>query len=374
MAVALALLISSLSFPRLMAKRPKKERPLVKKKVKIPKEHLIEVRGLKKYFETKMGIFAREKKWVHAVDDVSFYIRKGEVFGLVGESGCGKTTVGKLILGLISPMAGDIYFDGHNLTEFDKEELRKLRRRMGIIYQHPQSSLNPRMTVHTILSRPIDIYKIAEGEKKEEIILKVLEEVGLEPRHLDRYPHEFSGGQQQRIAVGRILVLNPDFVVLDEPTSALDVSVQAHILNMLGELQSKFGFTYLLISHDLNVVEYMSDRIAVMYVGKMVELADNDELRKNALHPYARLLLAAVPVVDPRHRREGGVVLKGEIPSTINPPSGCRFHTRCPYAKPVCKAKEPEFRDVGGGHCVACHFVKSRKHKWPSIKGLSRRP
>jgi len=365
MAVALALLISSLSFPRLMAKRPKKERPLVKKKVKIPKEHLIEIRGLKKYFETKMGIFAREKKWVHAVDDVNFYIRRGEVFGLVGESGCGKTTVGKLILGLISPTAGDVYFDGHNLTEFDKEELRKLRRRMGIIYQHPQSSFNPRMTVHTILSRPIDIYKIAKGEKKEEIILKVLEEVGLEPRHLDRYPHEFSGGQQQRIAVGRVLVLNPDFVVLDEPTSALDVSVQAHILNMLGELQSKFGFTYLLISHDLNVVEHMSDRIAVMYVGKMVELADKEELRKNALHPYTRSLLAAVPVADLKHKRKG-VIIKGEIPSTIDPPSGCRFHPRCLYAKPICKEKEPEFRDVDGGHYVACHFVKSRTHKWPS--------
>lgn len=350
-------------------------------------EKLIEVRELKKYFETKRGIFAREKKWVHAVDVVSFYIRRGEVFGLVGESGCGKTTVGKLILGLIRPTAGEIYFDGHNLTKLDKEdllnrlpflrvirhkltklgkeELRKLRRRMGIIYQHPQSSLNPRMTVHTVLSRPIDIHKIAEGGEKEEIILKVLGEVGLEPQHLDRYPHEFSGGQQQRIAIGRVLVLNPDFVVLDEPTSALDVSVQAHILNLLGELQSKFGFTYLLISHDLNIVEHMSDRIGVMYVGKMVELADKEELRRNALHPYSRSLLAAVPIADPKHKRTGAI-LKGEVPSTINPPPGCRFHPRCPYAKPICREKEPEFKDVDGGHYVACLFVKSLRHKWPS--------
>jgi oligopeptide/dipeptide ABC transporter ATP-binding protein len=365
MTVAEALLISSLSFPRLMAKRPKKKQPLVKKNPEIPKEHLVEIRSLKKYFETKRGIFAQEKKWVHAVDDVNFYIRRGEVFGLVGESGCGKTTVGKLIIGLIRPTVGEIYFDGHDLTEFNKEEMRKLRRRMGIIYQHPSSSLNPRMTIHTILSRPIDIHKIAKGEKKEELILKVLEEVGLEPRHLDRYPHEFSGGQQQRIAIGRVLVLNPDFVVLDEPTSALDVSVQAHILNMLGKLQSKFGFTYLLISHDLNIVEHMSDRIAVMYVGKMVELADKAELNRNALHPYTRSLLAVAPIADPKRKRKG-VILKGEVPSTINPPPGCRFHPRCPYAKPVCKEKEPAFRGVGGGHYVACHFVKSRTHKWPS--------
>ncbi|MFQ6085904.1 MAG: ABC transporter ATP-binding protein, partial [Candidatus Bathyarchaeia archaeon] len=279
---------------------------------------MIEVRNLKKYFLTKRGVFARERKWVHAVDDVNFYIRKGEVFGLVGESGCGKTTVGKLILGLIRPTAGEIYFDGHNLTEFNPEELRKLRRRMGVIYQHPQSSLNPRMTVHTTLSRPMEIHKIADGGKKEEIILRVLEEVGLEPQHLDRYPHEFSGGQQQRIAIGRVLVLNPEFVVLDEPTSALDVSVQAHILNLLSGLQSKFGLTYLLISHDLGIVEHMSDRIGVMYVGKMVELADTKELRENALHPYTRLLLAVVPIADPEHKREG-VVLKGEVPSAINP-------------------------------------------------------
>jgi len=333
------------------------------REVKGSEEKLIEVRNLKKYFETKRGIFARETKWVHAVDDVNFYIRKGEVFGLVGESGCGKTTVGKLILGLIRPTAGEIYFDGHNLTGFNPEELRKLRRRMGVLYQHPQSSLNPRMTVHTTLSRPMDIHKIADGDKKEEIILRVLEEVGLEPQHLDRYPHEFSGGQQQRIAIGRVLVLNPDFVVLDEPTSALDVSVQAHILNLLSELRSKFGLTYLLISHDLGIVEHMSDRIGVMYVGKLVELADKEELRENALHPYTRLLLAVVPIADPEHKHEG-VVLKGEVPSAINPPPGCRFHPRCPYAKPICM-KEPKFEDIGGGHYVACHLWRAISKESP---------
>ena len=338
-------------------KEAKTEATATSGEAKDSEEKLIEIRNLKKYFLTKRGIFARERKWVHAVDDVNFYVRRGEVFGLVGESGCGKTTVGKLILGLIRPTAGEVHFEGRNLTELNEEELRKLRKRMGVIYQHPQSSLNPRMTVHTTLSRPMVIHKIAEGGKKEEIILRVLKEVGLKPQHLDRYPHEFSGGQQQRIAIGRVLVLNPEFVVLDEPTSALDVSVQAHILNLLSELQSKFGLTYLLISHDLGIVDHMSDRIGVMYVGKMVELADKEELRKNALHPYTRLLLEVVPIADPEHKRKG-VVLKGEVPSAINPPPGCRFHPRCPYAKPICE-KEPKFEDVGGGHYVACHLWRA---------------
>jgi oligopeptide/dipeptide ABC transporter ATP-binding protein len=344
-----------------------KETKLVAKHAVIPEDRLIEIRKLKKYFETKRGIFAREMKFVHAVDDITFYIKKGETFGLVGESGSGKTTIGKLILGLIRPTSGEIYFKGRNLAEFGKEELRKLRKDIGIIYQHPQSSLNPRMTVHTLLRRPIEIHKIAKGTEKEKIILKVLDEVGLEPQQLDRYPHEFSGGQQQRIAIGRVLVLNPEFVVLDEPTSALDVSVQAHILNLLRELQRKFGFTYLIISHDLNIVEHMSDRIGVMYVGKIAELADKKEMRDNPLHPYTRALLAAVPIADPKHKHITSSVLKGEVPSTINPPPGCRFHPRCPYAEPACREVEPEFKDVGGGHYVACHFVESLNHRWPAL-------
>lgn len=365
MPAAKTTITSSLSSPELAQKLKNGQKP-VEKNTKIPEGHLIEIRNLRKYFATKRGIFAREMKFVHAVDNVSFYIQKGETFGLVGESGSGKTTIGKLILGLIMPTSGDIYFKGRNLAKFGKEELRKLRKDIGLIYQHPQSSLNPRMTVHTLLSRPIDIHKIAKGEKKEDIILRVLDEVGLDPQQLDRYPHEFSGGQQQRIAVGRVLVLNPEFVVLDEPTSALDVSVQAHILNLLRELQRKFGFTYLLISHDLNIVEHMSDRIGVMYVGKIVELADKQETRDNPLHPYTRALLAAVPIADPKHKHTG-FVPKGEVPSAINPPPGCRFHPRCPFAKPVCREMEPEFKDVGGGHYVACHFVESLNHRWPSL-------
>jgi oligopeptide transport system ATP-binding protein len=317
---------------------------------------LVVVQDLKKYFETQKGIFSRRVRWIRAVDGVSFLIKKGEVFGLVGESGCGKTTVGKLILGLIRPTAGKIYFDGRDLARMSEEELRRLRRRMGVVYQHPQSSLNPRMTVSQIVGRPLEIHGIAKGGEKEKIVLDVLKEVGLGPEHLDRFPHEFSGGQQQRIAIARVLVLKPDFVVLDEPTSMLDVSVQAHILNLLSDLREKFGFTYLLISHDLNVVEHMSDRIAVMYVGKIVELAPQSELRDNPLHPYTQSLLAAVPIPDPRYKPKG-TVLRGEIPSVIDPPPGCRFHPRCPYAKPICREREPEFLDVENGHYVACHLV-----------------
>jgi len=328
---------------------------------------LIRAENLKRYFMVERGIFSRgEKRWVRAVDGVNLHIRKGEIFGLVGESGCGKTTVGKLLLRLERPTSGSIYFDGVDISKLDGEELRKLRKEMGIVYQHPQSSLNPRMLMVETLSRPIEAHNLAkDGGEKMKMIHNVLDAVGIEPYLIDRYPHELSGGQLQRIAIARVLLLNPKFIVLDEPTSALDVIVQAHVLNLLSRFHEKFGFTYLFISHDLNVVEHMSDRIAVMYVGKIVELADKEELRKNALHPYTRSLLAAVPVADPKHKRKG-VIIRGEIPSAIDPPPGCRFHTRCPYAKPVCKEREPEFRGVDGGHYVACHFVKSRTHKWPS--------
>jgi oligopeptide/dipeptide ABC transporter ATP-binding protein len=329
-------------------------------------EKLIEVKNVSKYFPTKRGLFAREVKWVRAVDNVSFYIRRGEVFGLVGESGCGKTTLGKLVLGLIKPTSGQILFDGIDITKLEGEKWRRLRRRMGIVYQQPRASLNPRMTVRTLLSRPIEIHRLAEGKRKEELILRVLREVGLGPQHLERYPHEFSGGQQQRIAIARVLVMNPEFIVLDEPTSALDVSVQAHILNLLADLQRKFGFTYLLISHDLAVVKHMSDRVGVMYLGKLVELAPKRELYSNPLHPYTRFLLAAVPVPDPTRRMDRRMILTGDVPSPIAPPPGCRFHTRCPYRRDVCSKKEPELRNVGRGHLVACHFIKSVRHRWPS--------
>jgi len=320
---------------------------------------MVEVKGLKKFFVAERGLFFGSKKWILAVDGVDFHIDRGEIFGLVGESGCGKSTVGKLILGLLKPTAGRIYSDGQDIAEMDGGEVRKLRRRMSIVYQHPYSSFNPRMLVRDIVGRPLETFGIAKGREKDELVAKALQEVGLNPEHMFRYPHEFSGGQQQRIAVARVLALNPDFVVLVEPTSALDMSVQAHILNLLSHLQQKYKFSYLFISHDLNVIEHMSDRIGVMYVGKLLEVATKEELYKNPLHPYTRFLLDSVLVPNPRRRRKHEI-LKGEVPSPINPPPGCRFHPRCPYAMDICRKEFPELVDVGRKHQVACHLV-SRK-------------
>ncbi len=324
---------------------------------------LVKAENLKRYFRVEAGLFSRGKaRWVHAVDGVNLHIRKKEIFGLVGESGCGKTTVGKLFLGLERPTSGSVYFDGVDISKLSREELRKLRREMGIVYQHPQSSLNPRMLIEETLRRPIEIHKLAKNEQeKKRMILDVLDEVGIERYLLERYPHELSGGQQQRIAIARILLLNPKFIVLDEPTSALDVLVQAHVLNILSNLHEKFGFSYLFISHDLDVVEHISDRMAVMYVGKIVELARKKDLRRRAMHPYTRSLLAAVPIPDPRKKMKKREILRGEVPSAISPPRGCRFHPRCPHAMDICRKKEPKFKDVGGGHYVACYLFKSSR-------------
>ncbi|MBI5035621.1 MAG: dipeptide ABC transporter ATP-binding protein [Chloroflexi bacterium] len=322
-------------------------------------DKLLEVKGLKKYFPITQGIiFQRVKAHVKAVDGLDFFVRKGETLGLVGESGCGKSTTGRTILQLYRPTEGDVIFEGKNLASLKGEELRKMRRHMQMIFQDPYASLNPRMTVGDIIGEPLEVHDIAKGKEKKERVQELLTIVGLNPYFVNRYPHEFSGGQRQRIGVARSLAVNPDFIVCDEPISALDVSIQAQIINLLEELQQKFNLTYLFIAHDLSVVRHISDRVAVMYLGKIVELTDRDALYKNPLHPYTKALLSAVPIPDPvvEEKRER-IILVGDVPSPVNPPSGCRFHTRCPIAIDRCKREDPEFRNVGNEHYVACHLV-----------------
>lgn len=315
---------------------------------------VLEVKHLKKYFPVK-GLFFT-KGWVKAVDDISFEIYKGETFGLVGESGCGKTTTGRTILRLIEPTAGEILFEGKNVMELKGDELKWFRRKAQIMFQDPYSSLNPRQTVFEIIMEPVRFHGI-EVDDPEEFVVNLLKSVGLNEMHLYRYPHEFSGGQRQRIALARIMALKPEFIVLDEPTSALDVSVQANILNTLKDLQEKHGFTYLFISHDLGVVKYMSHRMGVMYLGKLVEVGPADKIFENPLHPYTQMLLSAIPVPDPEMAKEIKAkrkIIKGEPPSPINPPAGCRFHPRCPFAKDMCKKEEPPMVKVEKDHYVAC--------------------
>jgi oligopeptide/dipeptide ABC transporter ATP-binding protein len=314
---------------------------------------LVEVKRLKKYFPLKSGIFRRKKEWVHAVDDVDLAINKGETFGLVGESGCGKSTLGRTILFLHKPTEGEIRFEG---TPLNEPTIKAVRSRMQIVFQDPFGSLNPRMTVGDIIGRPMEIHGIRPVEERRKRTAALLNEVGLNPDHTNRYPHEFSGGQRQRIAVARALSLNPSFIILDEPTSALDVSVQAQILNLFKDLQEKLGLTYLFISHNLNVINHVSDRIAVMYLGKIVEEAPTKALFLKQAHPYTQALFSAIPIPDPKLKREK-IVLPGDIPNPTNPPSGCRFHPRCPVAIPKCSVEEPAWREISSRHWAACHLA-----------------
>jgi len=314
---------------------------------------MLKVTNLKKYFPVEQGVFSGAKGWVRAVDGISFAIGEGETLGLVGESGCGKTTVGKSILRLIEPTEGDIVFDGVPVQSLQGEGLRKLRRRMQIIFQDPVSSLDPRMTVGATVGEPLRVHGIARGKELREAVAGLLKKVGLPPESLNRYPHEFSGGQRQRIGIARALALQPKLLVCDEPVSALDVSIQAQIVNLLEEIQKEMGLTYLFISHDLRVVEHISDCVAVMYLGKIVEATGRDELYDNPLHPYTRALLSAVPEIGRSVSQVRGKI-SGEVASAINPPSGCRFHPRCPNRMHICPLEEPPLGEVRQGHKVAC--------------------
>jgi oligopeptide transport system ATP-binding protein len=317
---------------------------------------LLQVRNLKMHFPITQGIVIQRKVGaIKAVDGLDFDIRRGETLGLVGESGCGKSTTGRAILQLYRPTAGEVFFEGGNLTEMKGEALRRMRRRMQMIFQDPYASLNPRMTVGDIIGEPLLVHNIAKGKERRERVQELLRVVGLNPYFVNRYPHEFSGGQRQRIGVARALAVQPEFIVCDEPISALDVSIQAQIINLLEDLQGEFNLTYLFIAHDLSVVRHISDRIAVMYLGKIVELTSRFELYDNPLHPYTQALLSAVPIPDPvveETRRR--IILEGDVPSPASPPVGCNFNTRCPVVMDICHQEDPEFVDVGGDHWVAC--------------------
>jgi oligopeptide/dipeptide ABC transporter ATP-binding protein len=316
---------------------------------------LLEVKDLKKHYPVRKGVFSRVSGWVYAVDGISFTLGASETLGLVGESGCGKSTAGKAILKLVEPTAGEVHLKGKRIDTLSGDALRDVRREIQVVFQDPYSSLSPRRTVMQIVAEPLTNFGIASGSEVEHRVETLLKKVGLRADQLHRYPHEFSGGQRQRIGIARALALNPSVIVCDEPVSALDVSVQAQVINLLEDLQREFGLSYLFIAHDLAVVEHISHRIAVMYLGKIVELTDTAALFRGALHPYTEALLSAVPVPEPGAKRRR-VILKGDVPSPINPPSGCRFHTRCPYAEARCRSEEPAIRETKPGHLVACHL------------------
>ena len=320
-------------------------------------QNIVEVKNLVKYFPVRAGLLQRVVNHVKAVDDVSFAVRKGETLGMVGESGCGKTTIGRSMLRLVEPTSGSIQYEGRDILPMHGKELKDVRRHMQIIFQDPYASLDPRVPIGESVMEGLHIHNIGTRKERFDLMIDTLKKVGLEDYHARRYPHEFSGGQRQRIGIARALALRPNFIVCDEPVSALDVSIQSQVLNILKDLQKEFGLTYLFIAHNLSVVEHISDRVAVMYLGKMVELTDRDELFKNPLHPYTQALMSAIPSPNPKAKRNR-TILKGDVPSPLNPPKGCRFHPRCPIADKICSEQEPEFRQVSPGHHVACWMVK----------------
>jgi oligopeptide transport system ATP-binding protein len=337
---------------------------------------LIEVRDLKMYFPVTKGIiFQRQVGAVKAVDGVSFTIKQGETLGLVGESGCGKSTTGRAILQLHRPTAGEVLFQGTDLTKLHGEAMRRMRRKVQMIFQDPYASLNPRMTVGDIVGEPIKVHKLRQGKEVRERVQELLALVGLNPYFVNRYPHEFSGGQRQRIGVARALAVEPEFIVCDEPVSALDVSIQAQVINLLEDLQNKLGLTYLFIAHGLAVVKHISDRVAVMYLGRVVELAERSKLYEMPMHPYTQALLSAVPIPDPKvEKRRKRIILEGDVPSPLNPPSGCHFHTRCPIAIEKCKVEDPPFLDYGGGHFAACWRARESIDLLPAPPAVTEAP
>ena len=315
---------------------------------------LLETKNLSKYFTGKKGLLNRQPAQVKAVDHVSLTVNKGETLGLVGESGCGKSTLCRTILRLIPATEGQVLYNGEDILTYDKKKMWEMRRKLQIIFQDPYSSLNPRMTVYDLISAPLEVYKIGTKAERREMVEEILQEVGLDKQYLNRFPHEFSGGQRQRIGIARALILNPEFVVCDEAVSALDVSVRAQVLNLMRNMQQKKNLTYLFISHDLSVVRHISDRIAVMYLGSVAEVAEKAQLYSNPMHPYTKALLSAIPLPDVKKKRQR-IILQGDVPSAYNPPSGCKFHTRCPYATDRCKQEIPVLRQMEKGHQVACH-------------------